>query len=151
MPGVCRIRFHTYATNGASEDHIGLAGVDCGSSGSVGMLHHSYLLPFFEENWIPSIGSHWKQTGLDLKANLVGAIRACSSVGMIDLYSASVAEDTLVCTGNAVGLSVFVPVVDFLKLELPEIEIVVGSLVDCECFKNTAGSPISLFSSCVSS
>ena len=48
----------------AFEDHIGLAGVDCGSSGSAGMLHYSYLLSFFEENWISSIGSH-------LKANLV--------------------------------------------------------------------------------
>ena len=70
---------------------------------------------------------------------------------MIDLDSASVAKDTLVSVGNAVGSSAFVPVVDFLKLELPGIEIVVGSLVDYECFKNTAGSPISLISSCVSS
>ena len=64
MPGVCRIRIHTYAMSEASEDHIELAGVGCGSSGSAGMLHYSYLLPFFEENWISSIGSH-------LKANLV--------------------------------------------------------------------------------
>ena len=69
---------------------------------------------------------------------------------MIDLDSVSVVKDTLVSTGNAVGLSVLVPGMDFLKLELPGIEIVVGSLVDCECFKNTAGSPISLISSCVS-
>ena len=74
LPEACRIRFHTYVTNGAFEDHIGLAGVDCGSSGSAGMLHlfylmlHlSYLLPFFEENWISSIGSH-------LKVNLVGPL-----------------------------------------------------------------------------
>ena len=53
--------------NGASEDPIGLAGVDCGSSGSAGMLHLSYLLPFFEENWNSSIGSH-------LKVNLVGPL-----------------------------------------------------------------------------
>ena len=76
------------------------------------------------------------------------AIRACSSVGMIDLDLVSVAKDTLVSTGNAVelsgGLSAFVPVVDFLKLELPAIEVVVGSLVDCVCFEYTAGSPISL-------
>ena len=67
LPGACRIRFHTYVMNGAFEDPIGLAGVDCGSSGSVGMLHLSYLsylLPFFEENWNSSIGSH-------LKANLI--------------------------------------------------------------------------------
>ena len=50
LPGACRIRFHTYVTNGAFEDPIELAGVDCGSSGSAGMLHLSYLLPFFEEN-----------------------------------------------------------------------------------------------------
>ena len=55
--------------NVTSEDHIGLAGVDCGSSGSAGMLHLSDLLPFFEENWNSSIGSH-------LKANLVGPARA---------------------------------------------------------------------------
>ena len=67
LPGVCRIRIHTYVMNGASEDHIGLAGVECGSSGSAGMLHLSYyssLLPFFEENCISLIGSH-------LKANFV--------------------------------------------------------------------------------
>ena len=63
---------------------------------------------------------------------------------MIGHDSASVAKDTLV---SAVEVSALVPVVDFLKLELPGIEIVVGSLVDCECFKNTAGSPIFLISS----
>ena len=67
LPGVCRIRIHTYVMNGAFEDQIGLAGVDCGSSGSAGMLHLSYLLPFFEENWNSSIGSH-------LKVNLVGPL-----------------------------------------------------------------------------
>ena len=35
--------------NGAFEDPIGLAGVDCESSGSVGMLLLCNLLPFFEE------------------------------------------------------------------------------------------------------
>ena len=54
---------------------------------------------------------------------------------MIDLYLASALKDTLVSVGNAVGLSVLVPGVDFLKLELPGIEIVGGSLVDCECFE----------------
>ena len=67
---------------------------------------------------------------------------------MIDLDSASVAKDTLVSAGNAVEVSVLVPGVDFLKLELPGIEIVVGSLVDCVCFTDTAGSPISLISLC---
>ena len=45
LPGVCRISSYTYAMNGAFEDPIGLVGVDCGSSGLIGMLH---LLPFFE-------------------------------------------------------------------------------------------------------
>ena len=66
---------------------------------------------------------------------------------MIDLDSASVAKDTLVSVGNAVGSSAFVPVMDFLKLELPGIEIVVGSLVDCECFEDTAETSVSLNSS----
>ena len=63
---------------------------------------------------------------------------------MIDLDSASAAKDTLV---SAVEISAFLPVVDFLKLELPGIEIVVGSLVDCEGFADTFRSPISLISS----
>ena len=63
----------------------------------------------------------------------------------MELDSASVVKDTLV---SAVGVSAIVPVVDFLNLELPGIEIVVGSLVDCVCFGYMAGSPISLISSC---
>ena len=50
--------------------------------------------------------------------------------------SVPVMKDTLVSTGNAVGLSVLVPGEDFLKLELPGIEIVVGSLVDCVYFED---------------
>ena len=45
LPGVCRISSYTYVMKGVFEDPIGLAGVDCGSSGSIGMSH---LLPFFE-------------------------------------------------------------------------------------------------------
>ena len=45
LPGVCRISSYTYVMNGAFGDPIGLAGVDCESSGSIGMSH---LLPFFE-------------------------------------------------------------------------------------------------------
>ena len=56
-------------------------------------------------------------------------------------------KDTLDSTGNAVGSSVLVPGVDFLKLELPGIEIVVGSLVDYEGFTDTFRSLISLISS----
>ena len=55
LPGVCRISSYTYVTNGAFEDPIELLGVDCESSGSVGMSHlvilNVYLeslLPFFE-------------------------------------------------------------------------------------------------------
>ena len=55
FPGVCRISSYTYVMNGAFEDPIGLAGVDCGSSGSIGMSHlvilNVYLkslLPLFE-------------------------------------------------------------------------------------------------------
>ena len=59
LPGVCRISSYTYVMNGAFGDPIGLLGVDCGSSGSIGMLHlvclNVYLelyleslLPFFE-------------------------------------------------------------------------------------------------------
>ena len=55
LPGVCRISSYTYVMNGAFEDPIGFAGVDCGASGSVGMFHLVYLnvyleslLPFFE-------------------------------------------------------------------------------------------------------
>ena len=64
---------------------------------------------------------------------------------MID--SVSVTKDTFVSTGNAVNLSALVPGVDFLKLELPGIEIVVGSLVDCVYFADTFKSLISLISS----
>ena len=53
---------------------------------------------------------------------------------MIDLDPTSVAKDTLDSTGNAVEISELVPGVDFLKLELPGLVVVVGSLVDCECF-----------------
>ena len=48
LPGVCRISSYTYVTNGAFEDPIGLLGVGCESSESVGMLHLESLLPFFE-------------------------------------------------------------------------------------------------------
>ena len=66
---------------------------------------------------------------------------------MIDLDSASVAKDTFVSIGNAVNLSALVHGVDFLKLELPGREIVVGSLVDCEGFTDTFRSLNSLISS----
>ena len=52
LPCVCRIRIHTYASNGAFKDPIEPVVADCGSSGSIEMLYPylylSYLLPFFE-------------------------------------------------------------------------------------------------------
>ena len=53
-----------------------------------------------------------------------------------------------VSTGNAVGLSVLIPEIDFLGLELSEIEIVLESLDDCMCFSDMVGSLFSLISSC---
>ena len=68
---------------------------------------------------------------------------------MIDLDSVSVMKDTLVST---VEISAFVPVVDFLKLELPGVEIVVGSLVDCEVLREHGYDLRFLsISSCISS
>ena len=51
-----------------------------------------------------------------------------------------------VSTGNAVGLSVWIPEIDFLGLELSEIEIVLESLDDCMCFSDTVESLFSLIS-----
>ena len=59
----------------------------------------------------------------------------------MDLDLISVAKDTFV------EISELVPGVDFLKLELPGLVIVVGSLVDCECFEDTAETSVSLNSS----
>ena len=66
LPGVCRISSYTYVTNGAFEDPIGLAGVDCGSSGSIGMFHLYHHLPFFEENVYSLLGSHLKLNPVEL-------------------------------------------------------------------------------------
>ena len=54
--------------------------------------------------------------------------------------SPSVSKEMLVSTCNAVGLRSLVPVVDFLAVELSEIEIVLESLVDCVCFANMVKS-----------
>ena len=40
-------------------------------------------------------------------------------------------KEMSVSTGNAAGLSVLIPEIDFLGLELSEIEIVLESLDDC--------------------
>ena len=57
-------------------------------------------------------------------------------------------KDVSVSTGNAVGLSALIPGIDFLGLELSEIEIVLESLDDCMCFSDMAGSLFSLISLC---
>ena len=53
----------------------------------------------------------------------------------------------LVSSGNAVGVSVLVPGIDFLVVELSEIEIVLGSLEDCAGFEDMFRSLVSLISS----
>ena len=42
-----------------------------------------------------------------------------------------------------------IPGIDFLGLEFPEIEIVVGSLEDCVCLSDMVRSLFSLISSCM--
>ena len=56
-------------------------------------------------------------------------------------------KEMSVSTGNAVGLSVLIPEIDFLGLELSEIEIVLESPDDCMCFSDMVGSLFSLISS----
>ena len=51
-----------------------------------------------------------------------------------------------VSTGNAAGLSVLIPEIEFLGLELSEIEIVLESLDDCMCFSDMVESLFSLIS-----
>ena len=51
-----------------------------------------------------------------------------------------------VFTCNAVRLPSLAPVMDFLVVELSEIEIVLESLVDCVCFADMIKSLISLIS-----
>ena len=56
-----------------------------------------------------------------------------------------------VLTGNAVGIlgvSVMIPGIDFLVVELSEIEIVLESLEDCVCLSDTMRSLYSVISSC---
>ena len=55
-----------------------------------------------------------------------------------------------VSTGNVVGVlgvSAMIPGIDFLGVELSEIEIVLESLEDCVCFSDTVRSLFSLISS----
>ena len=50
-------------------------------------------------------------------------------------------------TGNVLGVSAMIPEMDFLGVELSEIEIVVKSLEDFVCFSDTVESLFSLISS----
>ena len=83
--------------------------------------------------WVECVFFAWKSS----ESKSCRTVRAWSSVGITDLLllnSPSVLEEILVSTCNAVGLPTLVPVVDFLVVELSEIEIVLESLVDCVCF-----------------
>ena len=52
-----------------------------------------------------------------------------------------------VSTENVVGVSAIIPGMDFLGVELSEIEIVLESLEDCVCFSDMVESLFSLISS----
>ena len=62
-------------------------------------------------------------------------------------WISSGASVTSVSTGNVVGVSAMIPEIDFLGVELSEIEIVLESLEDCMCFSDMVGSLFSLISS----
>ena len=57
-------------------------------------------------------------------------------------------KEMSVSAENVLGVSAMIPEIDFLGLELSEIEIVLESLDDCMCFSDTVGSLFSLISSC---
>ena len=62
-------------------------------------------------------------------------------------WISSGASVTSVSTGNVVGVSVMIPEMDFLGVELSEIEIALKSPEDCVCFSDTVESLFSLISS----
>ena len=73
-------------------------------------------------------------------------------MGITDLLldCASGVSVTSVSTGNVVGVlgvSAMIPEIDFLGVELSEIEIVLEPLEDCVCFSDTVKSLLSLISS----
>ena len=74
-------------------------------------------------------------------------------MGITDLLlldCASGVSVTSVSTGNVVGVlgvSAMIPGIDFLVVELSEIEIVLKSLEDCICFSDMVRSLFSLISS----
>ena len=71
-------------------------------------------------------------------------------MGITDLLlldCASGASVTSVSTGNVLGVSAMIPGMDFLVVELSEIEIVLESPEDCVCLSDMVGSLFSLISS----
>ena len=76
-------------------------------------------------------------------------------MGITDLLlldCASGVSVTSVSTGNVagvLGVPAMIPGIDFLGVELSEIEIVLESLKDCVCFSDTVRSLFSLISSVV--
>ena len=75
-------------------------------------------------------------------------------MGITDLLlldCASGVSVTSVSTGNVVGIlgvSAMIPGIDFLVVELSEIEIGLKSLEDCVCFSDMVRSLFSFISSC---
>ena len=68
-------------------------------------------------------------------------------MGITDLLLLDSSSVTSVSTGNVVGVSAMIPEMDFLGVELSEIEIVLESLEDCMCFSDMVESLFSLISS----
>ena len=70
-------------------------------------------------------------------------------MGITDLLlldCTSEASATSVSTGNVLGVSAMIPGIDFLGVELSEIEIILESLEDCVCFSDMVESLFSLIS-----
>ena len=95
--------------------------------------------------------------GSHLKLNSVELLGLVISVGITDLFDCAwisfwMSSATSVSTGNVVlgvlGVLVMIPGIDFLVVELSEIEIVLESLEDCICLTDTVRSLYSLISSC---
>ena len=63
-------------------------------------------------------------------------------------WTSSGASVTSISTRNVVGVSAMIPEMDFLGVELSEIEIVLESREDCVCFSDTVESLFSHFFIC---
>ena len=84
---------------------------------------------------------------------LLGCTWISSGVSVMSVSTGNVlgVSVTSVSTGNVLGVlgvSVLIPGIDFLVVELSEIEIVLESLEDCVGAVDTVGSLFSLISSC---